>query len=401
MSALKSRRTQSGGGLNQGSPTVPCQMTEATSQVEEAYIIPYDENLLERARNQWQFGDWESLAQLNRDILQHHPDRAKLALLAAAGHAQQGSFSSARQLTRLAQEWGCGAKLIRQIMIAGVHNSLGRAAEIIGQKTRALQHFESSVTIGTPGSDKRLLGQLRANMQISHAEIPNISSADILRSDKSVERNSADETRSRCSGRRFVDSYFIDDNYKCRDEYAHYDDMEVQDKWQLEIYLHAYALMKKNNFHRVADIGCGSAYKLITYLDEFITIGYELADNVEILKKRYPGRDWRISDFESEEKFDVDVVICSDVIEHLVDPDCLIKYLLRQNFKYLIFSTPDKNMVYASEQERLGPPRNPAHVREWNFYEFADYIGKYFYIIDHRITNIIQSTQMIVCKKYN
>ena len=41
--------------------------------------LPCDENLLERARTQWQFGDWNSFAQLDRDTLQHHPDRAKLA----------------------------------------------------------------------------------------------------------------------------------------------------------------------------------------------------------------------------------------------------------------------------------------------------------------------------------
>lgn len=51
-----------------------------------AQLVPYDENLLERSRTQWQFGDWHSLAQLQRETLQHHPDRARLALLAAAGH---------------------------------------------------------------------------------------------------------------------------------------------------------------------------------------------------------------------------------------------------------------------------------------------------------------------------
>lgn len=66
------------------------------------YLVPYDENLLERARTQWQFGDWESLAKLNRDTLQHHPDRAKLALL-AAGHLQTDNPDAARQFICHAQ----------------------------------------------------------------------------------------------------------------------------------------------------------------------------------------------------------------------------------------------------------------------------------------------------------
>lgn len=54
-------------------------------------LVPFDETLLERARIQWQFGDWENLAKIDRDPLQHHPDRAKLALLAAAGRLQTGN----------------------------------------------------------------------------------------------------------------------------------------------------------------------------------------------------------------------------------------------------------------------------------------------------------------------
>ena len=127
--------------------------------------VPYDENLLERARTQWQFGDWDSLAKLERDTLQHHPDRAKLALLAAAGRLQTGQDAEARQFIRLAQDWGVSKKLISQILIAGVYNSLGRAAAIGNQQHRALQHFENAIQIGTPGVEKRLLVQARLNQQ--------------------------------------------------------------------------------------------------------------------------------------------------------------------------------------------------------------------------------------------
>lgn len=125
--------------------------------------VPYDETLLERTRAQWRQGEWESLAQLNRDTLQHHPDRAKLALLAAAGRLQTGNNTEeARQLIRLAQDWGIGKKLISQILIAGVHNSIGRGAALGNHQQRALQHFENAITIGTPGSAKELISNARA-----------------------------------------------------------------------------------------------------------------------------------------------------------------------------------------------------------------------------------------------
>jgi FkbM family methyltransferase len=127
----------------------------------DGHPVPYDENLLERARTQWQFGDWDSLAKLERDTLQHHPDRAKLALLAAAGRLQQGDAQAARPFIRCAQDWGCSKKLISQILVAGVHNSLGRAAVVAGQEQRAIQHFETSISVAMPQSDIRLFGQAR------------------------------------------------------------------------------------------------------------------------------------------------------------------------------------------------------------------------------------------------
>lgn len=137
----------------------------------EQAMVHYEENLLERARIQWQFGDWNSLIKLDRDALQHHPDRAKLALLAAAGQFQAGDFDLARQFIRLAYDWGCSDKLLMQILSAGVHNSLGRAAAHAGDGTRALQHFECSILLGAGGTDVRLMLQARANEQFAQLSL--------------------------------------------------------------------------------------------------------------------------------------------------------------------------------------------------------------------------------------
>ncbi len=147
----------------------------ATTQfdvVSEQYLVPYDENLLERSRTQWQFGDWASLAALSRDTLQHHPDRAKLALLAAAGHQGLGNAAEARQHTRLAIDWGCSKKLVSQVLISGAYNTLGRAAAISGQENRAIGHFQTSIQLGASGSDVRLLTQARVSQQLAQIGLP-------------------------------------------------------------------------------------------------------------------------------------------------------------------------------------------------------------------------------------
>ena len=138
----------------------------------DAQLVTYDENLLERAHTQWQFGDWESLATLDRDPLQHHPDRAKLALLAAAGNLQINNTGKAKQFIRLAQDWGCSKKHVSQILVAGVHNTLGRAAALIGLQPCALKHFESAIAIGAPGSVVRLISQARAGEQYRQIGMP-------------------------------------------------------------------------------------------------------------------------------------------------------------------------------------------------------------------------------------
>ena len=142
--------------------SIPVRQTSGDDEAAlEASVVPYDEDLLERSRTQWQFGDWQSLAQLKRANLQHHPDRAKLALLAAAGHLQCGSADQAQGYVRLARDWGCDKKLISRILIAGVHNSLGRMSALAGEQARAMEHFEHSIELGARGNDTRLLRQAR------------------------------------------------------------------------------------------------------------------------------------------------------------------------------------------------------------------------------------------------
>jgi SAM-dependent methyltransferase len=156
--------------------------------------------------------------------------------------------------------------------------------------------------------------------------------------------------------------------------------------------------MIKNKLESVVDIGCGSAYKLITYLGEYQTLGLELDVNVEKLQARYPDRKWQVSDFSEMESIVADVVICSDVIEHLVNPDELLEFIKRIEYKYLVLSTPDRGLIHESDDEEyFGPPRNTAHVREWTYEEFYEYISKHFNVIDHRVTNLGQYTQMIIC----
>jgi hypothetical protein len=125
-----------------------------------------DMGLTQRTRTQWHFGDWASLAQLQREAIHNHPDRAHLALMAAAGRLQTGADMQAREYIALAQEWGCSKVHLSQVLISGVHNSLGRAASVLGDPNRALDHYCASLHAAAPGDDARLLTHARESEQL-------------------------------------------------------------------------------------------------------------------------------------------------------------------------------------------------------------------------------------------
>lgn len=132
--------------------------------------ILYDAYLLERARTQWQFGDWDSLIALDSAVLEHHPDRAHLALLVAAGHSQQGDPARARTLVGRALEWGANRQLMARILASGVHNTLGRVSAINQEEARARQHFEAAIEVGSPGGAVRGLVRARTLEQIEQLQ---------------------------------------------------------------------------------------------------------------------------------------------------------------------------------------------------------------------------------------
>lgn len=124
-------------------------------------LVPYDENLLEQSRTQWHLGDWASLVNLDRDTLQHHPDRAKLALLAAAGQIQSNNTHAAHQLIRMAQDWGCSKRMVSQVLVAGVYSSLGKAALIAGDQHRAVGHYKTAASLANQKASAGILAEVQ------------------------------------------------------------------------------------------------------------------------------------------------------------------------------------------------------------------------------------------------
>lgn len=142
--------------------------------------------------------------------------------------------------------------------------------------------------------------------------------------------------------------------------------------WQADVYRLSAKLARKASAKTLVDIGCGRAGKLITYAKEFEIIGYDYGANITHCQQTYPNGHWHTADLEEAviaDDFSGSVVICADVIEHLVTPDALIKTLRNaaKTAAYVLVSTPDRERLQQGTQN--GPPANSAHVREWTLAE--------------------------------
>lgn len=193
--------------------------------------------------------------------------------------------------------------------------------------------------------------------------------------------------------------YNIHAGYRHRDKIEYFDDLENTDGWQREVYETARDLMAREGLRTVTDIGCGSAYKLVHMLGDYDTTGVDLPETIERVRAKYPDRKWISGSFEEVVLEPADLVICSDVIEHVADPAALMEFIVRSTRQWVVLSTPDRELVYGwRNRHRFGPPENPTHVREWNMPEFAALVSRYVEVVEHNITNREQATQTIVGK---
>jgi SAM-dependent methyltransferase len=196
-------------------------------------------------------------------------------------------------------------------------------------------------------------------------------------------------------------SYEIAPGYSHRVSGAYFDDTGNTDGWQKEVYEAARDIMSTNKLRTIYDVGCGSAYKLIHILGEYDTTGIDLPQTIDVIKARYPDRKWLSASFDNASLPKSDLVICSDVIEHVDDPDALMRFIVNCAKEWIVISTPDRNLMYGYRPLNkfyYGPPRNPTHIREWTMPEFRRYIKRYVKIERHEITNRLQGTQMIVAR---
>jgi len=167
-------------------------------------------------------------------------------------------------------------------------------------------------------------------------------------------------------------TYFLAPGYRERLEPEYFHDEGMDAVWQPDVYPEAAALGRVLGATKIVDLGCGDGSKLAALHPEFEIVGIDVGANLERARSEHEVGTWVELDLDSDEPLPLDDVadalfVCADVLEHLVRPEKTlqrVRDVLERGAAAFVVSTPERDL--AEGPGHLGPPRNPAHVREWN-----------------------------------
>ena len=196
-------------------------------------------------------------------------------------------------------------------------------------------------------------------------------------------------------------NYCIKNGYKSSDKSIINDRKRMELYWNNErilsnsafqwgVYKYAFNLIREKKLKTVLDLGCGAGVKLnkiITRITSNI-IGIDKEEAVEYCKSTYKLGRYYVDDFEMPSLVlseNIDLIICADVIEHLLNPDAILNYIKKYSNKktYILFSTPERDLLRGQDCMESSKPE---HIREWNSKEFKHYLeNSGFHILHHKL----------------
>lgn len=135
----------------------------------------------------------------------------------------------------------------------------------------------------------------------------------------------------------------------------------------------------------ILDVGCGEGFTLerlrkakigkhlegVDYLDLAIKLGKKEHPKLILKKGSIYDLKYKANSF--------DVVICSEVLEHVDDPQKGLEELVRVSKKYVVLSVPNEpffmlgNLVRGKNVSRLG--NDIEHINHWTFWQFKKFVG--------------------------
>jgi SAM-dependent methyltransferase len=173
-------------------------------------------------------------------------------------------------------------------------------------------------------------------------------------------------------------TYFLKPGYRSRSRVEYFVDDVDDAVYQPDVYAITALAARRVGASCIIDVGCGRAAKLMELAGEFETVGIDVGANLEHCRRQHPTRTWLACDLDRPHTLPVppevlarSVIVCSDVVEHLLQPEHLLRSLSAalRHARLAVISTPERDVTRGFAD--MGPPANPCHIREWNLAEFT------------------------------
>ncbi len=150
--------------------------------------------------------------------------------------------------------------------------------------------------------------------------------------------------------------------------------------------------IKPLKIQTILDVGCGEGFTLaklkdehigkslegIEYLDRAIELGKQHNPDIKIKKGTIYNLPYKDNSF--------DLIICTEVLEHLEDPGKALKELVRVTRKYCLLSVPNEpifmlsNFLRGKNWSRFG--NDIEHINHWSPNRFKKFVSSELQIVD-------------------
>ncbi|MCL5019069.1 MAG: class I SAM-dependent methyltransferase [Patescibacteria group bacterium] len=145
-------------------------------------------------------------------------------------------------------------------------------------------------------------------------------------------------------------------------------------------------MISKKQVDSILDVGCGEGFTLnrlkengigkklegIEYKKEAIELGKKTYPDIKITEGSIYNLPYKDNSF--------DLVLCTEVLEHLDDPSKALEELIRVSKKYLVLSVPNEpffmfaQFVRGKNWSRFG--NDIEHINHWTMFGFPKFIKK-------------------------
>lgn len=154
----------------------------------------------------------------------------------------------------------------------------------------------------------------------------------------------------------------------------------------------AFSLIKKVNPKKILDVGCGEGESLakikalglakhlegIDYSDEALKIGGKIHPNLKLRKASVYNLPYKDNSF--------DLIICTEVFEHLDNPRKALDSLYRVTSRYCLISVPNEpifrisNFLRGKYVTRFG--NSDGHINHWSKGQFVKFVKRRFNVVE-------------------